>query len=817
MSPLSPKPAQTKRMHKRRATMMSTFKTYCEINTQTIPLEGQPRIESPKRSTRNSSLSNIEMDKLEIDTIDDEDEETSGNTSKRSTKGEQASRNSKNSRIASKVHPSSEIVSNVNESSKQPMNSEMNTLIGTWNPESSSKRSTRNSSSKRSTRNSSLNNIEINNSAIDTIDQDEETSKNRTSKLSTTTDQTLNESFKQPMNSEIHTLIETSSQVSSSKRSTRNSSANNIEMNNSAIDTIDDQGEETTSNSTISKRSTKDESQVIENSEIVSKVNPSSEIISNVDSKLSTTTDPISNDQSFRQPMNSEIKTLNGTSNQESSSANSFKSASNVFNGVDSLEDKDKNSAIVTANCSEIISSESENLEYESVDNSNEDHSSKPNNSEINTNVDHSSVKANSEIFSNYITELDDTFTNGESEKNRNSVKSTIPDLSIDYEVNEEFSSMGKHLNDDKYSKIEDDDEVQHSSDQQSSEQHSSEQQEESSNEIVDDEDDDQIETTKQSDLTSRSTFKEKTLSELENTSFSRIEANCSRISVSFEPSINNSIEKNHLEDGNRNDSEIVSEDEQQLDGEFKVPRPPKKQIRIRQPDAAIVKKQSKYYETMINKTPTIIYPDNAMNNDEDDEDASIRRSNRIRVRPLEYWRNQKLKYKLDTETKCFTIDGVEKGFKPENPFSKKYTRQPKSNKRKLKQKKTKLPRIKEEDSDEEEEASTSNEDESSSEEEREPIKRVRYSPNDEESIHQDINESAIMRSERIKREATEFYSKSDLKWNPASQSKGVFLALMNRKKSSKSGTQASGFIKMIVSSRWTFIQFHLMKSFVSN
>lgn len=60
------------------------------------------------------------------------------------------------------------------------------------------------------------------------------------------------------------------------------------------------------------------------------------------------------------------------------------------------------------------------------------------NNSEIITNVDYSPVNANFEIFSNYITELDDTFTNGESEKNRNS----------------EFSSMGKHLNDDKYSKI---------------------------------------------------------------------------------------------------------------------------------------------------------------------------------------------------------------------------------------------------------------------------------------------------------------------------------------------------------------------------
>ena len=619
-------------------------------------------------------------------------------------------------------------------------------------------------------------------------------------------------------------------------------------------------------NSNLSKSSSKNASTksikstvikaINKESEIKSKVSSSSsssELVLNANSKLVSNqllNDASSSSALKQQPLR--IKSLATNSknpNQESSSANSFKTASDLFLKIDHSTSSSYKEA--TINNSEIITNlnnESNTDESTKGEESNTDESEMNlkvnNNSEIDTNInsiDTSSreedslsgvnssnansvvaAKDNSEIFSAYITDLDDSIKNGESEKLRNSIKSTILDFSSldnDYEVNEDFNSISKDLNSEiggkKYSKIDDDDE---SKQDEEEEKEDDKVEEESNNEMSVDDEDVQLNTNK-------SVSKNEAFSDLKSSSFSKIDPNFSKISVSFEPSINNSI-KNHLDKNSEivNDNysvelddhqtEETEEDKQQQsqleNNNFKIPKLPKRQLKTRQ---TIVKKQSKYYETITNKTPTIIYPTGALSNEEeveedDDQNSLIRRSSRIRVKPLAYWRNQKLKYKLDTETKCFTIEGVEKGFNPVNPFTKKYSKQQQanSNKRKLKQKKKlKLPRIKEErgeDDDEEENRSSEDEEEESSseEEEREPIKKVRYTSNQEDvSIHQDINESALVISEKIKREAAEFYSKQDLIWNPSRQSQGVFIALMNRKKSSKTGTQASGFIKMQV------------------
>lgn len=289
-------------------------------------------------------------------------------------------------------------------------------------------------------------------------------------------------------------------------------------------------------------------------------------------------------------------------------------------------------------------------------------------------------------------------------------------------------------------------------------------------------------------------------------------EPNFSNVSVSFEPSIINSTGNNLYNSendlANKERSKIELANKKENDENFEIPKSKKK---LKSTGRPIVKKQSKFYETMIDKTPTIIYPQD-LQDEEEDQDSLVRRSNRIRVRPLEYWRNQKLKYKLDTDTKCFIVEDVEKGFKPDNPFSKKYARKPhqqekNSNKRKLKQSKkgSKMPKIKEESS-----TGDANEISSSEDERVERIKRPRYAAY-EESIHQNINESALLTSERIKREATEFYSKSDLIWNPSRHSPGVFISLMNRKKSADAGTQASGFMKMEVKICYYFFNYIIL------
>ena len=102
------------------------------------------------------------------------------------------------------------------------MNSEINTLIGTWNPESSSKKSTRNSYSKRSTRHSSLNNIEMNNSAIDTVDQDEETSRNTTSKSTKDVSQVIRNSKSSKHSSKVNPSSEIVLNVNSKLSTTTN-------------------------------------------------------------------------------------------------------------------------------------------------------------------------------------------------------------------------------------------------------------------------------------------------------------------------------------------------------------------------------------------------------------------------------------------------------------------------------------------------------------------------------------------------------------------------------------------------------------------
>lgn len=187
-----------------------------------------------------------------------------------------------------------------------------------------------------------------------------------------------------------------------------------------------------------------------------------------------------------------------------------------------------------------------------------------------------------------------------------------------------------------------------------------------------------------------------------------------------------------------------------------------------------------KYYETFVDKTPTIIYPQIKDDQAEAEEERSVRRSKRIRVRPLDFWRSQKPKYKLDKNTKCLTIEGIDKGFAIDNPFRKRRTRSSRSKSKKgSKQQKRKR-----------EEAS---DDENINEVK---MKKIRYEPN-EISIHQEINKSAIEISEKIKKEATEFCSQNDLEWTESKQSKGVFMAFMSRRKDRNGNTQATGFMKL--------------------
>ena len=225
---------------------------------------------------------------------------------------------------------------------------------------------------------------------------------------------------------------------------------------------------------------------------------------------------------------------------------------------------------------------------------------------------------------------------------------------------------------------------------------------------------------------------------------------------------------------------EVAQVEENEKEGPFKMPEKsaPKKQISKKKSAIRIGKKADAVVKsvTFVNKTPTIIYP----TLDEEDSDDNIRRSHRIRVKPLEYWRNQKLKYKPDVETKCMVIDGVEKGFIPERAT--RHRKQPTSkqtSKRKL---------VKREAGDSE----ASDSDDHSTE-----YKKVRkYKPNDDLSIHVGVNETMIERSEQIKKETTDFFRKSDLKWVPSKNSKGVFIAMMKKEKNLKN-TKACGYIKI--------------------
>jgi len=200
---------------------------------------------------------------------------------------------------------------------------------------------------------------------------------------------------------------------------------------------------------------------------------------------------------------------------------------------------------------------------------------------------------------------------------------------------------------------------------------------------------------------------------------------------------------------------------------------PPKKAKR----KLIVNKKQlPKYYETYVEKTPTIIYP----NQQEEDAVENIRRSSRIRVRPLDFWRNQQPNYRRDEATKCLTIDGIEKGFKPDNPFFNKkrlnVNRAKKTNKKRKRQ---------------------SSVDEEDDKEEEVVVKRARYAVNGEVSIHQPLSESAIELSEKIKKEAAEYCSHNGLSWTESKQSKGVHVAFMSRTKDKNSKTQATGFMKL--------------------
>ena len=190
-------------------------------------------------------------------------------------------------------------------------------------------------------------------------------------------------------------------------------------------------------------------------------------------------------------------------------------------------------------------------------------------------------------------------------------------------------------------------------------------------------------------------------------------------------------------------------------------------------------KQLPKYYETFVDQTPTIIYPHH-----DDEQPDSVRRSSRIRVRPLDFWRCQKPNYRLDKDTKCLTIDGVEKGFRVDNPFKRKRlnTNQPKrSIKKDKKSKKRKHHSLEDDDQ----------------EDEREVVRKRRYNLNDEISIHQQLNRSAIELSDKIKKEATEFCTHGELKWSESKQSKGVHIAFMNRSKGSNGKMQATGFMKL--------------------
>ena len=199
-------------------------------------------------------------------------------------------------------------------------------------------------------------------------------------------------------------------------------------------------------------------------------------------------------------------------------------------------------------------------------------------------------------------------------------------------------------------------------------------------------------------------------------------------------------------------------------------------------------KKTPKYYETFVNNTPTIIYPN--IDKQESNDLSTVRRSNRIRVRPLDWWRLQKPKYKFDRETKCLMIDGVEKGFNSDNPFKKQRKvsdlNQAKRQMKKKKSKKIKYSHFEKAD----------DEDIEKQEEEEVIVKKKRYSPN-EISIHQQLNKTAIELSDKIKREASEFCSQNELKWTESKQSKGVRIAFISKRKSSSGETQASGFMKL--------------------
>jgi len=798
MSPLSPNLAKTKRM-KRRATMMSTFKTYSTVNqiesnndssnqeSSSISSYKPASMLSSKNSIKSSEKKNskITINNSELISDDNEDESSSF----REDKKKNSTNKSNHSDIITN-NGENEISSSTEDDCEQLNESEIATTVNSSSMIKNSKVSSKVNNSSKMENNSAILSTDDRSSsvksksksALETSSSVKANSTSRKANSSIKSNSSIRASSRIKANSEILSTIDHSSKKmnseifsnytnesvdtsSSAKRKSSRRNSSEMKMSiNSEIVTNDNEDNEISS-----LNEDEEEMSVIKpnNSEIVttvdiSSVKSDSEIESNVDNDLTS-------------KVNSEILTTLENS--------TLKTNSKIVTSIEGSSLKENSEIVTTVQCS----TEKSNSEIESNINPS---SSKIDSSEIVTDVQpSSSEKVGSEIFSNYIADLDGTSPNLESEKSRNSVRSTMPDLLDDFDdVDEDMNlEVNNQTQDDKYSKI---NEKEESNEQQSSnEQHSSELEENSEEMIVD-----LVEEVEESIKESAKETTSNALSDLENSSFSRIEENCSKISVSFEPSINNSID--HLQNKN-NESEIAFEDEQQeqnTDTEFKRPtKPPARKLTSR----TVVKKQPKYYETMVNNTPTIIYPYMEGNDGEEvDQDGSIRRSSRIRVKPLEYWRNQKLKYKIDTETKCYTIDGVEKGFKPENPFTKKYTKQPKSNKNKLKEKKSRLPRIKEENVSDEE--STSSENESSDDErKREPIEKVRYSPN-EVSIHIDLNESAVAISERIKREAAEFYSKSDLVWNAASQSKGVYLALMNRKKLSKNGTQASGFIKMI-------------------
>lgn len=228
-------------------------------------------------------------------------------------------------------------------------------------------------------------------------------------------------------------------------------------------------------------------------------------------------------------------------------------------------------------------------------------------------------------------------------------------------------------------------------------------------------------------------------------------------------------------EDDQRNDSEDEKEEQP-----FKAPKAaaPKKRTYARQAMPAsgrtLKGKLPSAADTFVNKTPAIIYPEI-----DDEEERNVRRSHRVRVQPLAYWRNEKLKYKTDLDTKCMVVDGVEKGPGPDRGYRRSKTSKPA--KRKI-GKTANSPRDLDEPTGRERNANQKHEG-SSDEDERavKPKKACLYDPDAELSIHGEINKSMIAYSEKIKHETTEFFSKKDLVWKPLRSSENVFVAQMNR------------------------------------